>query len=104
MFEDWRAEFEPLPYRIVDPPTPVLVHIASAFGAIGGRPANTLPLRVRAEGLALDVQVMGTLSAWARVNTGSWICRVSFSIPTSNGRGHLDVDQWCPAAAVRPCT
>ncbi|NLU64959.1 hypothetical protein HCA61_22230 [Rhodococcus sp. HNM0563] len=104
MFDNWAAGFDPPPYRVVDPPTPVIVHIATAIGSVDGRPANELPLRVRAEGLALDLQVPGTLSAWARVNTGGWICRCQFSIPTGNGRGYLEVDQWCPAVAVRPCT
>lgn len=103
MFDNWPAGFDPPPYRVVDPPMPVIVHIASAIGSTDGRPANDLPLRVRAEGLALDLQVPGTLSAWARVNTGGWICRCQFSIPTGNGRGYLEVDQWCPATAVRPC-
>ena len=103
MFDHWLSGLGPAPYRVVDPPTPVIVHIASAIGSTDGRRANELPLRVRAEGLALDLQVPGVLSAWARVNTGGWICRVSFQIPTGNGRGYLEVDQWCPASAVRPC-
>ena len=103
MFENWPADFDPPPYRVADPSIPVIVHIASALGSTNGRRANDLPLRVRAEGLARDLQVPGMLSAWARVNTGGWLCKVSFQIPTGNGRGYLEVDQWCPAAAVRPC-
>ncbi|MFF0818411.1 hypothetical protein ACFYVR_25175 [Rhodococcus sp. NPDC003318] len=103
MFEYWPTEFDPPPHRVVDPPAPVIVHIATAISQSAEHPANTIPLRVRAEGLALDLQVPGTLSAWARTTGGAWICRIQFRIPTGNGRGHLDVDQWCPAAAVRPC-
>ncbi|GAA4489079.1 hypothetical protein GCM10023094_50050 [Rhodococcus olei] len=104
MFEQWRTEFGPPPHRVVDPPTPVIVHIATAISQSAERSANAIPLRVRAEGLALDLQVPGRLHAWARTTGGGWICRVTFTIPTGNGRGCLDVDQWCPAAAVRPCT
>lgn len=103
MFEDWPVMFDPPPYRTVSPAVPVIVHVGSALGgAAAGQRADTLPLRVRAECLAVDVQVSGRLSAWARTSAGSWICRVAFSIPTGNGMGYLDVDQWCPAAAVRP--
>lgn len=103
MFESWPVEFDPPPYRVVDPPMPVIVHIATAIGQAGERPANTIPLRVRAEGLVLDVKVPGRLSAWSRSVGGGWLARVAFSIPTGNGRGYLEVDQWCPAAAVQQC-
>ena len=103
MFPSWPVEFDPPPYRVVEP-TPVLVHVATAISQPAAHPASAVALRIRAEGLALDVHVPGTLSAWARTTGGSWICLVSFAIPTGNGRGQLDVvDQWCPAAAVRPC-
>ncbi|CRK54585.1 conserved protein of unknown function [Rhodococcus sp. RD6.2] len=99
----WPTEFDPPPYRVVDPPVPVIVHIATAISQPAAHPATVIPLRVRAEGLALDVQVPGTLRAWARTTGSGWICCLCFTIPTGNGRGGLDVvDQWCPAAAVRP--
>ncbi|WP_241387656.1 PDDEXK nuclease domain-containing protein [Rhodococcus sp. CH91] len=63
------THFDPLSHRVVDPPVPVIVHIASALGSTDGRRANDLSLRVRAEGLALGLQVLGALSAWARVNS-----------------------------------
>lgn len=69
MFDEWPVGFDPPPYRTVSPPTPVIVHVATALGHVVGRPANTLPLRVRAECLAVDVQVPGHLSAWARTNS-----------------------------------
>ncbi|MET8871536.1 hypothetical protein [Nocardia sp. NPDC004604] len=56
MFEEWPVEFTPEPRRIVDPPLPVAVDVAAAIGQPGDRPANELPLRVRAEGLSLDVR------------------------------------------------
>lgn len=102
MFDTWLVGLGPAPYRIVDPPTPVIVHIGSALNCTNGRRADHLPLRVRAEGLALDVEVPGSLSAWARVNTGCWLAKVRFRIPTGNGRGYFEVDQWCPTTAVRP--
>ncbi|GAA4491257.1 hypothetical protein GCM10023094_55530 [Rhodococcus olei] len=95
--------FAPPSHRVVDPPTLVIVHIATAIGHTDAHPANTLPLCVRAEGLALDLRVHGRLSAWARTTGGGWLCRVAFAIPTGKGRGYLDVDQWVPACAVRPC-
>lgn len=103
MFDHWSVRFDPPPYRVVDPPTPVIVHIATAIGSTDGRPADDLPLRVRGEGLILDVQVPGKLWAWARTTTGGWLCKITFAIPTGNGHGYLEVDLWCPAAAVRPC-
>jgi hypothetical protein len=33
------------------------------------------------------------------------LAAVSFSIPTGNKKGRLDLDkQWCPAAAITPAT
>lgn len=103
MFEHWQPAFDPPPYRVVDPPQAVIVNVAVAFSQVEGLPANTLPLRVRAEALALDVQVPGRLSGWARSTRGFWLCNVSFAIPTGNGLGYLEVNQWVSAAAVRPC-
>jgi hypothetical protein len=103
MFDTWRAEFTPSPHRVVDPPVPVIVNVALAIGEVAGRPANSLPLRVRAEGLSVDVEVPGQVHGWARTSRGTWLCKVRFAIPTGNARGYLEVDQWCPAAAVRPC-
>lgn len=81
----------------------MIVDIAAVFAVTGGERSNALPLRVRAEGLSLDVQVPGQVSAWARSSHGMWLAFASFAIPTGNGRGFLDVEQWVPATAVRPC-
>ncbi|MEW1881019.1 hypothetical protein AB0O58_15115 [Rhodococcus sp. NPDC080181] len=53
----------------------------------------------------MDTIVEGTLFAWARTSVGDWLAAVSFSIPTGNKKGRLDLDrQWCPAAAITPIT
>ena len=102
MFEDWPVTFNPAPRRIVEPPLPVTVDVAAAIRQPGNRPMNELPLRVRAEGLALDVRVPGQLLAWARTTGGSWICLLHFAIPAGNGCGHLTVTQWCASDAATP--
>jgi len=51
VFEEWLVTFQPAPRRLVDPPVPVTVNVAAAISQPGGRPANDLPLRVRAGGL-----------------------------------------------------
>ena len=66
--------FEPPTRRIVDPPKSVNVNIALAIGRSGGGGfRDTTPLKVRAEGLAMDSIVEGTLYAWARTGTGDWL-------------------------------
>lgn len=105
MFEGWNSVLEPRPWRVVDPPQRVLIRVSEAIAHGGGRAANDLPLRVRAEGLDLDVQVIGLLSGWARTSRGGWLCALTFTIPTGNQQGGLEVtDQWCPASAVTPAT
>ncbi len=64
--------FEPRPWRVVDPPQRVLIRVSDAISHAGGRAANDLPLRVRAEGLDLDVQVTALLSGWARTLRTCW--------------------------------
>lgn len=106
IFDAWPTTFEPPTRRIVDPPMTVNVNVALAIGRSGsGRFRDTTPLKVRAEGLAMDTTVEGTLFAWARTGTGDWLAAVSFSILTGNKKGRLDLDrQWCPAAAITPIT
>lgn len=53
----------------------------------------------------MDTIVEGTLFAWARTSVGDWLAQASFSIPTGNKKGRLDLDrQWVPADAVTPIT
>lgn len=74
IFDSWPTTFEPPTRRIVDPPKSVNVNIALAIGRSGGgRFRDTTPLKVRAEGLAMDSIVEGTLYAWARTGTGDWL-------------------------------
>ncbi|WP_230591850.1 hypothetical protein [Rhodococcoides fascians] len=66
IFDAWPTTFEPPTRRIVDPPKSVHVNIALAIGRSGGgRFRDTTALKVRAEGLAMDTIVEGTLFAWA---------------------------------------
>ena len=106
IFDAWPTTFEPPTRRIVDPPKSVHVNIALAIGRSGGgRFRDTTALKVRAEGLAMDTIVEGTLFAWARTSVGDWLASVTFSIPTGNKMGRLDLDrQWCPADAITPST
>ena len=74
MFDAWPTTFEPPTRRIVDPPRPVNVNVALAIGRSGvGRFRDTTALKVRAEGLAMDTIVEGTLFAWARTSVGDWL-------------------------------
>ncbi len=53
----------------------------------------------------MDTIVEGTLFAWARTSVGDWLASVTFSIPTGNKMGRLDLHrQWGPADAVTPIT
>ncbi|OZF42090.1 hypothetical protein [Rhodococcus sp. 14-2470-1a] len=104
LFARWPVTFDPPTRRIVDPPQPVIVSVSHA---LPGSPRTSLrdgtPLRVRAEGLSVDIKVQGTLSAWARLANGAWLARVDFSVPTGNGKGHLDLHgQWVPSDAITP--
>ncbi|KAF0963467.1 hypothetical protein [Rhodococcus sp. T7] len=56
-FSRWQPTYHPKPWRKVSPPQPVTVDLACAIAHDGGRLAHDLPLRVRAEGLNLDIHV-----------------------------------------------
>lgn len=101
-FRHWRPTYDPKPWRTITPPQPVTVDLATAIAHDGGRLAHDLLLRVRAEGLNLDIQVPGVLHAWARTSRGSWLAVCTFTVPTGNNLGSLEVTQWCPAASVTP--
>ncbi len=104
LYENWPVTFEPPTRRIVEPPKPVLVNVAltiAGFGAAAFR--DDTPLKVRAEGLVMDVKVQGLLHAWAKNTRAQWMCCLSFRIPMGNDKGFLQVDrQWCPAEAAVP--
>lgn len=101
MFEDWPDEQPPPPRRVIDPPAPVLVDLGLAIlGDRNGFGMNGVPLRVRAGGLVVSGRVPGLVRAWARTNSGGWLCLVDFILSTSNGRGHVRVRQWCSSRAV----
>ena len=100
MFEGWPARFEPRIRREVDPPVAVIVDLAAGLARSAVHAANDLPLRVRSEGLVADVQIPGTLHAWARTNRGDWLGRCRVRIPAGSD-GFLDTEQWFPAAAIR---
>jgi hypothetical protein len=103
MFETWDAHFDPKPYRVVDPPMRVTVRFGEGFARRPGKYGpGGLPLRVVNEGLNIDDPVEGRLHAWARLSTGEWLCLLEFRVPTGNGRGFLEIRQWCPAQAATP--
>lgn len=67
LYENWPTTFEPSVRRIVDPPIPVLVNVSlTVAGAAGSSFRDGTPLKVHAEGLAMDIKVQGTLHAWAK--------------------------------------
>ncbi|GAB4590267.1 hypothetical protein [Nocardia sp. IFM 10818] len=103
MFEKWPEQFTPSLRRAVDPPVAVLVDLGVAIptdGHVFRR--DELPMRVKAGGLSLSGLVPGRLWAWARVNDGSWLGLVSFTVSTGNDHGRLEMTQWCPARALAP--
>lgn len=103
LYENWPTTFEPPTRRLVDPPLPVLVSVSMTIAGAGGTFGDGTALKVRAEGLAMDVKVQGTLHAWAKTTRGQWICCLSYRIPTGNGKGFLQIErQWCPAEAAVP--
>ncbi len=75
--------FDPLEYwpdtmgngRVVDPPLPVIVDLASLFPMGPGLP-NTQPLKITKGGLHLTGYATGELLAWARSSSGAWIACV----------------------------
>lgn len=71
LYENWPVTFDPPTRRIVDPPQRVLVNVALtvAGSSGGGSFRDGTPLKVRSEGLAMDVKAPGLLHAWAK--TGS---------------------------------
>ncbi|WP_052062046.1 hypothetical protein [Rhodococcoides fascians] len=104
LFARWPVTFDPPTRRIVDPPQPVIVSVSAALpGSSNTSFRDGTPLKVRAEGLSVDLKVQGALSAWARLANGAWLACVTFSIPTGNGKGHLDLQhQWVPSNAITP--
>lgn len=104
MFEHWPIIFDPPPYRIVDPPTPVLVRLPDAIARSPAKLGAGVSLRIRAGGLDLDQTVPGRLLAWATVSTGEWLAYIAFRVKTGNDMGWIDITQWCPASAITPTT
>lgn len=105
MFDHWPQEFDPPLWRDLGRrPVPVWVDVGLIVAAMEnpGFTASKLPLRVSRGGLHLAGRVPGWLHAWVRTDRGAWIGRVSCSVPTANGRGRLDIEQWCSSLALTP--
>ncbi len=104
LFARWPVTFDPPTRRLVDPPQPVIVSVSHALpGSSNTSFRDGTPLRVRAEGLSVDLKVQGELFGWARLTNGAWLACVNFSVPTGNGKGHLDLQrQWVPSSAIAP--
>jgi len=87
--------------RVVDPPLPAIVDLASLF-PLGPGLSNTQPLKITKGGLALTGYAPGELLAWARSSSGAWIGCVRFVVEPVNKRGQVPMMQWMPAASIRP--
>lgn len=103
MFEKWPEEFTPSLRRVVEPAMPVTVDLGQAIATRSPRfGANNVALRISSGGLRLTGTVPGVLYAWARAWDGAWLGLVEFTVQTGNGRGQLDLRQWCPEHALSP--
>lgn len=100
MFENWDGEFSSPLRRVADRPKPVLVELGKAIVTHSPFRKEGVGLRVKAAGLDLKQTVPGLLYAWARAADGTWLGLCAFRIPTADGRGHVDAQQWCPAPAL----
>ncbi|MCX5046269.1 hypothetical protein OG921_24155 [Aldersonia sp. NBC_00410] len=101
VFQSWPISFEPAVRREVSPPVAVIVDLSIGIARGQVSFANEVPLRVRAEGLQLDIKTPGRLCAWARTSRGDWLGRCQVRVPAGHG-GYLELDQWFPAAAITP--
>lgn len=106
VFEYWPPLFDRPLRRVVEPPTPVLVDLASVFptGSDRGRPFGLqhIAMGIKAGGLVITGQTIGRLHAWARAADGTWLGLVEFDLMTGNQQGRLRVRQWCPQRALAP--
>lgn len=103
MFDNWVDAFPAAPARrYVVPPRAVVVHLGEAMARDYRPTVAPLPLRVRAGGLNLIGDVPGTLHAWVRLASGTWLGLCAFTVRTVNECGELDVRQWVPASAIEP--
>lgn len=104
VFESWRVEMSPATQRVVEPARPVLVNLNAILGSPDDAfRLDTVELRIKSEGL--DVfrdRVPGLLHAWAQTTRGGWLALISCDVKSGNGKGHLPIEQWCPARAVTP--
>ncbi|WP_280442942.1 hypothetical protein [Nocardia brasiliensis] len=78
----------------------VVVDLGQAMPTQRAKFRTSVGLRISSGGLRLTGSVPGTLYAWARAWDGVWLGLVEFTVRTGNGRGQLDVKQWCPQYAL----
>ncbi|WP_280347256.1 hypothetical protein [Nocardia neocaledoniensis] len=80
--------------------------VVAAHLAIATKPRyfrqDQLAMRVKLGGLRLADNVPGWLHAWVLLADGTWMGLVTFTLVTGNGRGQLQLHQWCPAHALSP--
>lgn len=102
--DDWIEPFPGAPVlRRLATPAAVVVDVAHALpGPSGFTRADTLPLRVRAGGIALEAAMPGTLHAWLRATDGRWLAQVCVPASSANGCSQLDLWLWVESANVTP--
>jgi hypothetical protein len=100
VFEYWDDDFTAASRRVIDPPTPVFVELATAIPTLGAFRRDRVSLRIKAGALDLTGKVPGLLLAWAQCTDSSWVALVEFAVPTANGRGRIPTRPWTPAHAL----
>lgn len=104
MFESWPNDMAPPTRMVVDPPLPVLVDLTVALNNPDDKfRRDTVALRIKAQGINTNTQgAQGLLYAWMQSTSAGWWGLVSFDLHTGDGRGHIGIQQWCPARSLQP--
>lgn len=89
--------------RVVDPPLPVIVDLASLFppDLVRASWPTRSPSR-SPRGLNLTGYATGELLGWAHSSSGAWITCVRFVVEPVDKTGQVPMMQWVPAASIRP--
>lgn len=99
----WDESFPHSPsYRTVAPPQPVTINLDQSLARDNPPLRTRNPLWIAAGGLRLTGYCTGTLHAWVRLNTGTWLAECSFTAHSGNRRAALHLRQWLPASSITP--